>query len=349
MRNKIRAALVALVVAVTGLGGAVAVSSPVTASGNAANPFTSAGISVGTPPRNAPGVALEGIRAPKALPAKAKAGVQTKSLSTLSPGLSYYYNVGSQGFPIAGQSTYPTGVVANFSAMIAGNPKLDVANDYHTLMEVSAEKTVGGLRQVVEVGVTVDQGVNGDIQPRVFVFTWLNGVAQCYNGCGYVALSGVTPNAGSIVTTSKSFGAIHFTAAQANPAGWWFCTGAPNACTTWMGYVPDTKFTGASPSVSFPNLDYGQAFAEIAAGDSDPAEVCTDMGSYTLATPTAGAYFGSATFTGIAAADTNLYIREAPTGIDPYWNAEALGTVGNQRSFRFGGPGQTNDPPCPTH
>lgn len=338
--------ILAALVATAGLAGVPASA----AAPSAPDPFAASTIAIGKPPVNATGVKLAGVRAPKALPAKAGAGAQAKTFSALSPGLSYYYNAGSQGFPLAGQSTYPTGVVANFSAMIAGNPKLDTTRDYHTLMEASAEKTVGGLRQVVEIGVTVDQNLNGDIQPRIFVYHWVNGVGQCYNGCGYVALTGVTPNAGSIVTTSKSFGVMHFTSAQASPAGWWFCMGAPNACTTWLGYIPDTKYTGASPSVTtFTNLDYGQLFGEIAAGDSDPAEVCTDMGSYTLATPTAGAYFGSATFTGIAAADTNLYVREAPTGIASYWNAEALGTVGNQRSFRFGGPGQTNDPPCPVH
>ena len=298
--------------------------------------------SASTPPHDpvvSQPVGVHGVKGlpPKKLPGK-KAEVVTNALASVN----YYYNVGSMGFT----GTLPTGTYGTFSAMATGNPDFDSVNDYHTLMEITAEKTVGGLRQVVEAGVTVDPLVNPDLQPRLFFFHWINGVPQCYNGCGWTDISTCSFNAGDVLTTAKKIGLEHFTSPTVSVPGWYAWVG-PTSGTTggcWAGYFPDTQWSGASPSVSFPNEDYGQLFGEVASSRSPSSQVCSGMGSNTLATSTTGAFFGSATFQGITAANTNLYVREAPTGIQGEWNAEPVGTVGNIRTFRFGGPGHVGSP-----
>lgn len=44
-------------------------------------------------------------------------------------------------------------------------------------------------RHIVEVGWTVDRELNGDAQPHLFVYHWVDGQATCYNGCGFVQYS----------------------------------------------------------------------------------------------------------------------------------------------------------------
>jgi hypothetical protein len=270
-----------------------------------------------------------GVKAPKGRPAKPGAVTPLTACSTTC----FYYNVGSQGFT----TTLPTGTYGNISAL---SPVLDTVHDGHTLAEVSAQKTVGGSAQIVEAGITEDPVVNSDTQPRLFGYHWVNGNGSCYNGCGWVDVAGVTPNLGDVISTNMKVGIEHFSSGMASP-GWWMWVGNTAGTTgNWVGYFPDTIWTSATPSVTtFTNEDYGQLFGEVAAGEMPSSTVCTDMGSPTLATPTAGASFGSAQFQGISAANTNLFVREDPSGIQNEWNAEQLGTAGNIRSFRYGGPG----------
>ncbi|HSX30282.1 MAG TPA: neprosin family prolyl endopeptidase [Candidatus Saccharimonadales bacterium] len=271
--------------------------------------------------KHLPPVASKSVRAP---------------MSTLSscPGGCYYYNVGSQGFT----TTLPTGTYANYSAI---SPTLDTTNDFHTLAEVANQKTVGGKLQIVELGVTVDQSVNGDTQPRLFAFAWVNDNGLCYNGCGWTDVGGVTPNLGDVISANQKLGLEHFTSAQATPAGWWAWVGnTAGTSGNWVAYIADTVWTGATPSVTtFTNEDFAQVFGEIAAGDNVASTVCTDMGTSTLATTSVGASIGSTQYIGLSTSAVNLYDREAPSGIDPYWNVAELGTPGNIRSFRYGGPG----------
>lgn len=273
---------------------------------------------------------LAGKYGPKGHPAKPG----TPTPLTACSSTCYYYNVGSQGFT----GTLPTGSYGNITTL---SPVLDTSHDVHSLAEVDAEKTVGGTSQVVEAGIIVDQNLNGDTQPRLFGYAWVNGVGQCYNACGWNDLAGVSPSMGDVISVNKRIGVEHFTSAQATPAGWWMWVSDTNGLNgNWVSYIADTKWSGATPSVTtFTNEDYGQMFGEVAAGETPSSTVCTDMGSPTLATPTAGSSIGTAAFTGIATANVNLNVRESPSGIQNEWNAEQLGTAGNIRSFRYGGPG----------
>lgn len=241
----------------------------------------------------------------------------------------YYYNAGYQQFT----TTLPTGTYANFSAI---SPTLDTAHDSHTLAEVDAEKTVSGQLNIVEAGVTVDQSLYGNTQPRLFGYHWVNGVGQGYNG--WTDVGGVTPNLGDVISSAQKIGVEHFTSAQATPAGWWMWVGNTAGTTgNWVAYLADTVWSNSG--ITFTNMDAGQAFGEVAAGETPSSTVCTDMGSSTLATPTTGSSLGSVQFQGISSANTNLTVWENPGGIQNEYNAEALGTPGNIRSFRYGGPG----------
>ena len=57
----------------------------------------------------------------------------------------------------------------------------------HSLVELAVSSADG--RHIVEIGVTVDDGVNGDVVPHLFAFHWVSGAPTCYNACGFVQTS----------------------------------------------------------------------------------------------------------------------------------------------------------------
>jgi hypothetical protein len=265
----------------------------------------------------------------------AKGNTAFSTLATCTGGC-YYYNTGSQSWS---SGTLPTGVFANYSVGTSGSPAL-ATSDNHTLAEAAAIKTVGGKRQIVEIGWNIDRTVNGDTNPHLFGFWWKNGVGQCYNGCGFVPVSGAAYSLGQTLTGGASLQlGIQYT--QGN---WWLWVKNISTGTGgWIGYYPASLWTSSTPSgpavTTFTDIDNGQVFGEISANSTPASTVCTDMGSNVLATTTAGASIGSTQFIGLPATAVNLNIIESPSGISPYWNAEALGTAGNIRTFRYGGPG----------
>lgn len=300
---------------------------------------------LGTPPVLSKPTAPKGVYSLKGAPAK-RVGASPRS-GVGCP--CFYYNVGSQGFPVAGIT--PTGTFSNVSLI---SPTLDTA-DGHSLAEVAAQKTTStGLQQTVEVGVTVDRVVNPDAQPRLFVYHWVNNNGTCYNGCGYVDNGAVTTNVGDVISSSKYLGIEYFASGSGASPGWWYwisanngvCNAGDNTCG-WFGYVPDSVYTGATPAVTnFNNEDLSQVFGEGAFHDNVAGANCSDIGSPVLATSTAGASFGSVQHVGLTVAQVNMFARVNPSGIGAYWNVVPLGTVGNTRSWRYGGPGGVTSP-CP--
>ena len=95
-------------------------------------------------------------------------------------------------------------------------------NDYHTLAEISVESA--DLRQIVEVGWTVDRGVNGDSLPHLFVFHWVNGAPTCYYGCGFVPVqSPWSPGSPvSVTLVPQAYAIVHFPGAAIGA----FCPGS---------------------------------------------------------------------------------------------------------------------------
>lgn len=190
----------------------------------------------------------------------------------------------------------------------------NVAADGHSLQELSLQ-TSGGttVADTIEIGWTVDPELNGDYQPHLFVFHWVNGQPTCYNGCGFVQVSS-TVRAGMAVTpgTTGTF-ALRFY--QGN---WW----------TYYNSVPFGYFPGSEWGGAFTSAQIVSAFGEVAA---DKAPSCTQMGDGVF-----GSQSGASSISGYqlwGSADQPAF---TVTATDPgsYNFGAVTGT-----SFKLGGPG----------
>jgi Neprosin len=200
-----------------------------------------------------------------------------------------------------------------YANLVIGKPYL-AKEDYHTLAEIAVQSADG--RQIVEVGWTVDRGVNGDEDPHLFVYHWVDGKETCYNACGFrqyskAAIAGDTLPVG----VAKRFGIQYFNGA------WWIAYDSE-----WVGYFPDSLWT-----TTFNRSGLIQWFGEVASSSSKP---CSGMGTGVLSPDPAAARIGT-----IALLD----------GPDPAFTARATSpdsTSGvypvnplSDRTFRYGGPG----------
>lgn len=272
---------------------------------------------------------LKGFPGIKGHPSIRPSGInQAKSLLTCSPAC-YYYNKGSQG--TGGFATKSTGIYATLGWGAAG-PSLNTGTEYHTLMEISAEKTVGGQRQIVEVGARDDgSGM------KIFMYHWINGVGQGYNTNFTVSgtptyAPGTAVGPGTALTASVKLWIEYIS------GNWWIGSHPTGGPFQWIGYYSGSLWTGATPSVTtFTDVDFPQAFGEIASTQATYTDVCSSMGSNTLATSTVGASWSSVTFPNLSSTLVNMTWTESPAGIHTYWNAEGL----SARSARLGGPGKS--------
>lgn len=189
--------------------------------------------------------------------------------------------------------------------------------DFHSLGEFAVESPDG--KQVVEIGWTVDQGVNGDLQPHVFSFHWIDHQATCYNGCGWVQVS-ATHQPGMAVVPGE---AHDYDIELINGDWWLFFDGDA------MGYYPQALWGGR-----FPAAGLVQWYGEVAAAAPSP---CTQMGNGKFGTdPTSTSYDGLRLYEpgGIrvpAAIDSSGYTSP------PLYNVGRVSAT----SFGFGGPGVT--------
>jgi hypothetical protein len=216
-----------------------------------------------------------------------------------NPSVHYLYNVGSQ-------AAVTSGAYANFTI---ARPAL-ATSDYHTLAELAVQSADGN--QIVEVGWNVDRVVNGDDDPHLFVFHWINGTPTCYNGCGFVQYSGnISPGDTLPQDTTKRIGVQFYNDA------WWIAYD-----TEWVGYFPASRWNGA-----FTQTGMIQIFGEVAAVTASP---CTEMGNgLSGADATSSAKVGSVTYLNGPAVD--MYVRSTS---DHYGVAKLSG-----RTFRYGGAG----------
>lgn len=244
----------------------------------------------------------------------------------------YLYNIGAQN------NLSKNGVNANFT--IGGHAGALTGSDYHTLAEIAVESADG--QQIVEVGWTVDPVVNktngvGVTTPRPFVYHWVNGQQSCYNGCGFVPVSGATVTFGTTNLTpgaTAKLGIWH----DDVQAVWWISWD-----NVWQGYFPDSLWTGASSPVSFTRMNWVQLFGEIASPFSKP---CSDfgLGITPSSTVTTGvSKISSATYNNAdlsadsASVNLTTYTNPSSTAGNPYAGVYAPATT-NVRSFYYGGP-----------
>jgi len=230
------------------------------------------------------------------------AGGSGGSGGSAGPTVNYFYNAGTQ---VAETDGY-------YATAIVGKPTLATA-DYHTLAELALQSADG--QQIVEVGWNVDRVVNGDDDPHLFVYHWVNHTPSCYNGCGFVQYSStVTPGATLANGAAKKFGIQYFSGA------WWIAYDSE-----WIGYFPESLWTSQGvPSFSRSGLI--QTFGEVAASGSIP---CSQMGKGLLGINLSAAMLSSVSF--LNGPPVSLTVWSS----SPYYTPLALST----RTFRYGGPG----------
>jgi hypothetical protein len=215
--------------------------------------------------------------------------------------VNYLYAVGSQ-------MAETDGIYANVTI---GKPTLSKA-DYHSLAELALQSADG--QQIIEVGWTVDRVVNGDDDPHLFVFHWVNKKPACYNGCGFVPYSkNVTAGATLPYDVQKKFGIQYFNGA------WWIAYD-----TEWIGYFPEALWN--DEGVKFSRSGLVQAFGEVASTTTKP---CSQMGN------------GQPTDKATAAKMGSLAYLNGPTeGMNVRSTNDVYSVnVLSNRTFRFGGPG----------
>lgn len=283
------------------------------------------------PPPNKPnGKALKGITSKKGLPPGKSGGGVTASL------------VGG-GYKYAGQHEAHNGVGVSVSVRVQ-NPYISGGAGNHSLteadVELSVDNTADGIvnpkRNIVEVGITKDNGVCASTTSKfcVFVFAWANGVPGAYNGGGFVEYTAYCSTVGAIcagddaaswVGTSKHYVIQYFNAA------WWI--GIEN---NWIGWFPDSKWTGATPPVNtFKGItDYIQNFGEVyTAGTS-----CDDMTNGLYADNNVAPFSGNVASAG--------YVGEPVTNVNmvTFATHPALYSANHlsARSTTIGGPGETS-------
>lgn len=194
--------------------------------------------------------------------------------------------------------------------LFIGKPKL-AKEDYHSLAEIAVQSADG--RQIVEVGWTVDRLVNGDDDPHLFVYHWVDRTESCYNGCGFVPYSKTMAPGWTLPSgVAKPFGIQFFNDA------WWIAYD-----TEWIGYFPADLWGG-----KFTRSGLIQWFGEVAASSEKP---CTEMGTGLLPTEAGAARFGSVSLLeGLIAP-----LVSVKKDTNDFYGALRL----SDRTFRFGGPG----------
>jgi len=335
MRNRIIVGLAALVTGI-GLvavpsGPAVAVTQPVT---------QTAGAPVYTPPARLPwgdlaqpqparkvaapttAQAARNLTAPKGMP---KAAGATKASLT---GNTFFYNTA--------QSGPPTGTLGVASSGVASTPALSGAA--HSLGEIAVMKDASSAtKATVEIGWTVDTGLNGDSAPHLFCYWWKNNVGQGYNGgSGFVPWSSPSATCGQSLATSVGtltrYGIVH------DGSAWWLAYN-----NGWVGYYPDYLWSSTAygvsgsntPAITFVNTTFFQVFGEIAyVGTQAASTACADMGNGALGTSTSPlpARWASTQYN-LGGTYTNATLLDTGSPYPSQW----LGYLITPMSFRFGG------------
>lgn len=189
-----------------------------------------------------------------------------------------------------------------------------VTSSGHSLQELALQSSPDTTTaNTIEVGWTVDPGTNGDYQPHLFVFHWVNGQGTCYNGCGFVSTSStVRPGMALTPGTTGTFTLYNV------GGNWWAYYN-----NVAFGYFPGSLWNGA-----FTTAYSISAFGEVAA---DSQTSCTQMGDGAYGTSA-----GSSSISGFQLYGSSSAPDFTITATDPsYYNYGSATAT----SFHLGGPG----------
>ena len=169
-------------------------------------------------------------------------------------GACYYY--GSAGF-----SRNADG--GGMTASIERPEYVNAGGAGHSLDEIAiqAGKDNG---DIVELGWMVSSDVYSDLDPHIFVYHWIGGIGQCYDGCNWQQYSNTYhphQNIASLVGREVYIGYVFY---QGN---WWAWFD-----NQWLGYFPGSEWNG-----KFTRSAKIQWFGEVASLNGVPPK--TDMGN----------------------------------------------------------------------
>lgn len=239
-------------------------------------------------------------------PAVPPIGHQPPNCDNEQDGACFYYVDGAQYAAATGASV----------SITQADPTIG-SNDIHSLAEMAIESIDG--QQIIEVGWTVAEDVNGDSLPHLFTFHWVNGVGTCYNlGCGFVPSARAKVPTGGRVAIGKTG-----TFRMAYAKGKWVVTYDGSE----VGYFPESLWTNMG--VHFSTVALVQVFGEVAGSETtDPA---TQMGNGTF-----GSEHGSAVFSAFklfgSTGTADLVVDDTAANWYDYGKPTKTG-------FHFGGPG----------
>ncbi|MEY9895199.1 hypothetical protein ABIA31_008888 [Catenulispora sp. MAP5-51] len=189
-----------------------------------------------------------------------------------------------------------------------------VASNGHSLQELALQNTYDTTTaDTIEIGWSVDPGVNGDYQTHLFVYHWVNGQGTCYNACGFVQTSS-TVRAGMTLTPGATG---RFSLVNYNGDWWAYYNNVP------FGYFPGSLWGGA-----FTTAYSISSFGEVASSNQ---MACTQMGD--------GAYGsspGSSSISGFELYGSDAAPDFTVTATDPGYYDYGAATA---TSFNLGGPG----------
>ena len=222
----------------------------------------------------------------------------------VTSGYNYYYAGDRQYVTASGVS-----VTLSQAQPVVGQSS---GTENHSLIELAASSSDGA--QVIEIGWIVDQILNGDSLPHLFVYHWINGGGSCYNACGFVQTGGVTPGSPLAVNTTGTF-AISYSSGNWNLS----------YDGSTIGYFPGSLWSG-----NFSQIGFIQAFGEVAISPASTTQ-CIQMGN-----GIAGNTNGSATISNLTLIGSSSAAAFSPFATVPstysYGNASASGAS-------IGGPG----------
>ena len=196
-----------------------------------------------------------------------------------------------------------------------------VAPGDHSLAEIAAVSFND--QQAVEVGWTVDRALNGDDDPHLFVYHWVDNQRTCYNACGFVPTNEPGYTVGMklpVTTTSVQFSVLH------RGTGW-----AIGYNGHQVGTFPDSLWTNR-----FKGAALFEWFGEVNSQNANP---CTQMGNGQPANSPSAARIEKI---GYWPSKFSPDINPFATTPDAY---SVLRT--GPGSMRYGGPGICQPPPDP--
>ncbi len=136
----------------------------------------------------------------------------------------------------------------------------------HSLNEIAIQAGESN-GDIVELGWLVSSDQYGDVDPHIFVFHWIGGVPQCYDGCNWQQYSNTYfpgQNVGSLVGREIYNGYVFY------EGNWWAWFD-----NQWLGYFPGSEWGG-----KFNKSALIQWFGEVASLNGIPPK--TDMGTGVL-------------------------------------------------------------------